>query len=60
MGHIASKQELVAIIRRLDTDGDAKVSWREFKEGMRSSNFPVMRKELNRSSSKSALKGRQT
>jgi Ca2+-binding EF-hand superfamily protein len=36
MGHLASKPELVAIIRRFDTDGDAKVNIEEFKEGIKS------------------------
>lgn len=36
VGYLASKQELVAIIRRIDTDGDAKISLDEFNEGIRS------------------------
>jgi hypothetical protein len=36
VGVLASKQELVAIIRRIDLDGDAKVSLEEFGEGIRS------------------------
>lgn len=36
VGHLSSKQELVAIIRRIDTDGDAKVNLEEFAEGIRS------------------------
>ena len=36
MGHLASKQELIAIIRRFDTDGDAKVNLLEFEEGVKS------------------------
>ena len=36
MGHIASKGEIVGIIRRFDTDGDAKVNFEEFCEGMKS------------------------
>lgn len=34
--HIPSKQELVSILRRFDLDGDAKISFTEFKEGMKS------------------------
>jgi Ca2+-binding EF-hand superfamily protein len=36
MGYVSSKMEVVAIIRRFDTDGDAKVNLNEFIEGMRS------------------------
>lgn len=36
MGYVSSKMEVVAIIRRFDTDGDAKVNLNEFQEGMRS------------------------
>eukprot|EP00349_Pseudokeronopsis_sp_Brazil_P009930 CAMPEP_0202979232 /NCGR_PEP_ID=MMETSP1396-20130829/85442_1 /ASSEMBLY_ACC=CAM_ASM_000872 /TAXON_ID= /ORGANISM="Pseudokeronopsis sp., Strain Brazil" /LENGTH=137 /DNA_ID=CAMNT_0049718571 /DNA_START=251 /DNA_END=664 /DNA_ORIENTATION=- len=35
-GHIASKSEIISIIRRFDTDGDAKVNFEEFTEGMKS------------------------
>ena len=31
-GHYASERELIAIIRRIDTDGDAKLSYSEFSE----------------------------
>lgn len=48
VGHIASKQELVAIIRRIDTDGDAKMNSEEFAEGIKSQ-FSLMN---NGSSSK--------
>jgi Ca2+-binding EF-hand superfamily protein len=33
MGYRASKKEIVAILRRLDMDGDAKVSFKEFEAG---------------------------
>lgn len=36
-GHYASERELLAIIRRIDTDGDARLSYSEFAEFMRSS-----------------------
>ena len=36
-GHYASERELLAIIRRVDTDGDARLSYAEFAEFMRSS-----------------------
>mmetsp|Transcript_7632 Transcript_7632/g.7007 ORF Transcript_7632/g.7007 Transcript_7632/m.7007 type:complete len:177 (+) Transcript_7632:437-967(+) len=34
-GHIASKNEIISIIRRFDTDGDAKVNLEEFMDGMK-------------------------
>lgn len=37
MGHVASKQELVAILRRFDMDGDAKINFKEFELGIKSS-----------------------
>jgi Ca2+-binding EF-hand superfamily protein len=35
MGHQVLKKELVAILRRLDTDGDSKISFQEFAEGIK-------------------------
>ena len=35
-GHIATKQELIAILRRFDMDGDAKINFKEFETGMKS------------------------
>ena len=35
MGHLASKQEIVAILRRLDLDGDAKINYQEFGEAIK-------------------------
>ena len=35
-GVLLSKQELIALIRRIDLDGDAKVSYEEFFEGVKS------------------------
>ena len=35
MGHLASKQEIVAILRRLDLDGDAKINIKEFGEAIK-------------------------
>ena len=37
MGHVATKQELIAILRRFDVDGDAKINFKEFELGLRSS-----------------------
>jgi Ca2+-binding EF-hand superfamily protein len=36
MGYISKKIELTSIIRRFDTDGDAKINLSEFTEGLRS------------------------
>ena len=36
-GHYGSERELLAIIRRMDTDGDARLSYAEFSEFVRSS-----------------------
>ena len=35
MGHHVVKKELVAILRRLDLDGDSKISYHEFVEGVK-------------------------
>ena len=35
-GHLATPAELDAIIRRLDTDGDGRLSYEEFGEGIKS------------------------
>jgi len=40
VGHYASETELLAIVRRMDTDGDAQLSYSEFAEFIRSSNPP--------------------
>jgi len=37
MGHLSTKQELIAILRRFDMDGDAKINMAEFTLGMKSS-----------------------
>ena len=37
MGHVSTRQELVAILRRFDMDGDAKINFKEFQIGMKSS-----------------------
>ena len=36
MGVLMQKSELVALIRRIDLDGDAKISYEEFFEGVKS------------------------
>ena len=35
MGHQVVKKELVCILRRLDLDGDSKISFSEFAEGIK-------------------------
>lgn len=40
-GHYATERELLSIIRRIDTDGDAKLSYSEFSDYIRSSCPPV-------------------
>ena len=35
MGHQVEKKELVCILRRLDLDGDSKITFPEFSEGLR-------------------------
>lgn len=39
-GHFASERELLSIIRRIDTDGDARLSYSEFAEYLRSGGSP--------------------
>ena len=40
-GHYASETELLAIVRRIDTDGDAQLSYAEFADYIRSTNPPI-------------------
>lgn len=48
-GHYASEKELLAIIRRIDTDGDAKLSYSEFADFIRSSEpRPSVAEDLRR------------
>ena len=35
-GHVATKSELVGILRRFDIDGDAKINLKEFELGVKS------------------------
>jgi hypothetical protein len=35
MGHQSTKQELISILRRLDLDGDSKITFQEFSEGIK-------------------------
>lgn len=65
MGFLASKQELIAIIRRIDTDGDSKLKIDEFSEGVRSQFSQISHRngvsspKINKSSSKSELRSSQ-
>ncbi len=43
-GHYASERELLAIVRRIDTDGDARLSYAEFSDFVRSA-YPPARAE---------------
>lgn len=47
-GHFASEKELLAIIRRIDTDGDAKLSYSEFADFIRSSEPRPLIEDLRR------------
>ena len=40
MDHYSSERELLSIIRRIDTDGDAKLSLAEYSDYLRSHNLP--------------------
>ena len=40
-GHYATERELLTIIRRIDTDGDARLSYAELSEFLRSANPPA-------------------
>ena len=56
MGHLATKQELISILRRFDMDGDAKINLAEFSLGMKSS-LTVFGKNGKRPKSGNALGG---
>jgi Ca2+-binding EF-hand superfamily protein len=40
-GHYSTERELLAILRRIDTDGDARLSFAEFSEFMTIDGGPV-------------------
>ena len=50
-GHYAVERELLAIIRRVDTDGDAKLSYSEFSDFIRGSESTRLAEDLRRSAS---------
>ena len=56
MGHIAPKPQIMAIIRRFDMDGDAKIDLSEFELGMKSSLF-IYTKAGKRPKSSNAIVG---
>ena len=56
MGHIASKRQLIAILRRFDINGDAKIDLQEFSLGLQSS-LSVFPKRIRRPKSSSLLAG---
>ena len=55
MGHVATKQELIAILRRFDMDGDAKINMAEFTLGMKSSLTVFAKKTAKRPKSSSVF-----
>ena len=56
MGHVASKSQLMAILRRFDMDGDAKIDMKEFAAGMKSS-LSIFPKKSKRPKSSSMVGG---
>jgi hypothetical protein len=57
---LASTEEIIAIVRRMDLDGDARLCKYEFIEGLKPEepySKMMKRGELNKSHSKSCLKG---
>ena len=42
LGYYATSKDILAIIRRIDTDGDAKISYSEFSDALRTS-YPSSR-----------------
>lgn len=50
-GYYATERELLAIIRRIDTDGDAKLSYTEFSDFIRGSESVRLAEDLKRSAS---------
>jgi len=57
-GFTATEKELLAIIRRIDTDGDAKLSYSEFSEFIKSSDQRPIRDDFRRSHSVERTAGR--
>ena len=59
MGHVANKRQLIAILRRFDINGDAKIDLQEFSSGIQSS-LSVFPKRVRRPKSSSLLAGYNT
>jgi hypothetical protein len=59
MGHLSTKQELIAILRRFDMDGDAKINMSEFALGMKSSLTIFAKKSGKQRPRSSAISGAQ-
>jgi hypothetical protein len=58
-GHYASERELLAIIRRIDTDGDAKLNYSEFSDFIRGTESrPAAVEDLRRTYSAERTAGR--
>ena len=58
-GHHSSEIELLAIIRRIDTDGDACLSFNEFAEFMRTGSTNNRRPEPRHIDNSSPIRGAQ-
>lgn len=56
MGHQVIRKELTAIIRRFDLDGDSKISFQEFNEGIRIVNPEIIPQREKESVIKSPVK----
>jgi len=55
MGHVASRQEIVSLIRRFDIDGDCKLSREELIDGLTSYERKTVKKAIKSSGSKRNL-----
>jgi len=44
--HVATKKEIVSILRRFDLDGDAKINFKEFETAIKStiSSYPATKR----------------
>jgi hypothetical protein len=58
-GHFANEREVLSIIRRIDTDGDAKLSYDEFSEFLRTAGVSSRNAEENLQRSYSQERGRR-
>jgi Ca2+-binding EF-hand superfamily protein len=51
-GYYPSEDEVIAVVRRLDTDADCKVSYAEFCEAIKSQEFTKLKETLHSSPNK--------